>query len=102
MEKNYFVNKGVSDREWKSLSSLGAHQSKLAADCQTIIADLKAIDDETYTQTKRRAESNKLVWYREERRVIIERVEKIQKFIIPKLNDLKKRFLYVDYSKEMR
>ena len=99
LEEKYFNNQSVSDQEWKDLSSGGSHITKLIFDHQKRKEQLESMSEIEFKKAQDWTRRYNLVWWELDRKwAIQDTTNAIQ--LLKKLNDVKKKFLYVGFSNE--
>jgi len=97
LEEKYYNNQSVSTQEWKDLSSVGSHVAKSVYDYEKRKETLESMSDDEFKKAQDWTKRYDLVWWELDRKwAIQDSKNSIQ--LLKKFNDVKKKFLYVDYT----
>lgn len=96
LEEKYFNNQNVSAQEWKDLSSAGSHIAKIVFDHEKRKETLENMSDIDFKKAQDWTKRNNLVFWELDRKWALQDTENSIN-LMKKLNDVKKKFLYVDY-----
>lgn len=93
----YSEGKSLSQEEYRKIFGGNSHIKKNEIRYEIQKRELELMTDEEYTETKKYAASNNIRWWEMSRQSALKSSDNAL-LIVRKFNDLKKKFLYIDYQ----
>lgn len=100
LEDKLYKNEEVSNKEYAEFFSRASHLKKIKVEYQLKKETIEQMSDREFEESKRHILSKKeLVWWKTSKKVALLVVEDAL-LLLTKFNELKKKFLYVDYMND--